>query len=214
MEGTMVVHCRTDQEKVPLRPSLQEERRRHAKLPREGNRQIWSTELASGLPDSGYGSKLPHRPLTVRRILGNFPFSDSTPFRCHFSVKSQSGKRSFQISPTSFYSSGPLRYFLFYANLTCVEFLVYSIRTPMDQFTVIPPWNKYCNPLASTRNNVDPESISCIHTVPAGQAYRYLDPGEVQTSATSRTEKNTVRRKQTLTMFCFLCHVHTNIFSP
>lgn len=84
----MVVHCRIDQEKIPLRPSLQE-RKNHTKLPR-GKR--------TGLQDGGVGSKPPHPTPAAHRILGNFPVSKSTPLKCHFPVKSLSRKGSFQIS--------------------------------------------------------------------------------------------------------------------
>lgn len=51
--------------------------------------------------------------------------------------------------------------------------------------------------------------------MPDNQAFDYLDPDRAETFAISRIEKNTVKRKHTLTMFDFLCRVvHANIFSP
>lgn len=123
IRGNHAVHCRTDQEKAPLRPSLQEEGRHRS------NQESWPQAPA----------RISRPSLEVRRILRNLPVSKSTPLRCYFSVSSQSGKRSFQISLISFHSLGPPRHVLCYTNLTCTEFLAFSIHTPIYQFTLTPP---------------------------------------------------------------------------
>lgn len=96
------------------------------------------------------------------------------------------------------------------------EFLIYSTHTTMDQYTLILPWNKYFNLLASTQN-ADLENLKIFHAFTWCLLGRHitdnLDPGRVQTFATSRIEGKKYSKKKRnphYVLFLVSCtHQHT-----
>lgn len=74
------------------------------------NYQEREPEVALGLLDRGYGSRLSHPSLKVSRILNNSSRHD-------LSVKSQLGHGAFRVLLSSFYSLSQSRCFLFHKDL-------------------------------------------------------------------------------------------------